>query len=148
MLGSLEKVLQWLVLISEDSETNTEKINDIIELMNSEIENVSVDWGNLLDKQENEKANIDRLIKEVENITSELVEILDRYQGLKAINDQNLEGLGHAYGGIGEIQRAIELSATNAMESKKASELIIETIGNMAEGIEELAVMADELQQG
>ncbi|MCV6606883.1 MAG: methyl-accepting chemotaxis protein, partial [Campylobacterales bacterium] len=65
---------------------------------------------------------------------------------LKNMNDQNLEGLNQALNGIAEIQKAIELSATNAMESRKASELIIETIQNMAEGIEELAVMADELQ--
>ncbi len=134
--------------LAQDSETNTEKINDIIESMNSEIENVNIDWGNLLNKQDSEKNNIDKLINQVDVITAQLVDILDRYQGLKAINDQNLEGLDHAYSGIGEIQRAIELSATNAMESRKASELIIETIGNMAEGIEELAVMADELQQG
>lgn len=134
--------------LAQDSETNTEKINDIIEVMNSEIENVTSDWGNLLAKQDGERSNIDHLISEVESITSQLVDILDRYQGLKSINDQNLEGLNHAFNGIQEIQRAIELSATNAMESRKASELIIETIGNMAEGIEELAVLADELQQG
>lgn len=134
--------------LAQDSQTNTEKINDIIELMNAEIENVSVDWKNLLKGQGSEKSNIDSLINEVDQITNQLVDILDRYQGLKSINDQNLEGLDHALGGIKEIQKAIELSATNAMESRKASELIIETIGNMAEGIEELAALADELQQG
>ena len=47
-----------------------------------------------------------------------------------------------------EIQKAVELSARNAMESRKASELIIETVSHIGEGVEELAVMADELQQG
>ncbi len=134
--------------LAQDSETNTEKINDIIELMNNEIENVSNDWKNLLVGQDKEKSTIDYLINEVDKITSQIVDILDRYQGLKTMNDQNIEGLNHSLSGIAEIQKAIELSATNAMESRKASELIIETIGNMAEGIEELAVMADELQQG
>ncbi len=134
--------------LAQDSEANTEKINDIIELVNSEIENVSAKWNSLLDGQEKEKANIDYLISEVDKISIQLVDILDRYQGLKAINDQNLDGLIHALNGIAEIQKAIELSATNAMESRKASELIIETINNMAEGIEELVVMADDLQQG
>ncbi|NWF65930.1 MAG: methyl-accepting chemotaxis protein, partial [Campylobacterales bacterium] len=134
--------------LAQDSETNTEKINDIIELMNNEIENVSNDWQNLLDGQDKEKTTIDNLINEVEKITSQIVDILDRYQGLKSMNDQNIEGLNHALNGIKEIQKAIELSATNAMESRKASELIIETIGNMANGIEDLAVMADDLQQG
>jgi len=134
--------------LAQDSETNTEKINDIIELMNNEIENVSNDWKNLLHGQDKEKSTIDYLINEVEKITSQIMDILDRYQALKTINDQNIEGLNNSLSGIAEIQKAIELSATNAMESRKASELIIETIENMAEGIEELAVMADELQQG
>ncbi len=134
--------------LAQDSETNTEKINDIIELMNNEIENVSNDWKNLLGGQAKEQNTIDYLINEVDKISSQIVDILDRYQGLKSMNDQNIEGLNHSLSGIAEIQKAIELSATNAMESRKASELIIETIGNMAEGIEELAVMADELQQG
>ncbi|MEY4504189.1 MAG: hypothetical protein RL154_482 [Pseudomonadota bacterium] len=134
--------------LAQDSQTNTEKINDIIELMNAEIDNVNTDWNNLLKSQDREQGIIDNLISEVDNITGQLVDILDRYQGLKTINDQNVEGLTHALGGIQEIQKAIELSATNAMESRKASELIIETIETMAEGIEDLAALADELQQG
>lgn len=134
--------------LAQDSQTNTEKINDIIELMNAEIDNVNTDWNNLLKSQDREQGIIDNLIHEVDNITGQLVDILDRYQGLKTINDQNVEGLTHALGGIQEIQKAIELSATNAMESRKASELIIETIETMAEGIEDLAALADELQQG
>ncbi len=132
--------------LAQDSETNTEKINDIVEMMDSEIGYVNSGWSNLLGGQEEEKTNIDNLIAAVDDIMIQLTDILDRYQGLKNMNDQNLEGLNQALNGIAEIQKAIELSATNAMESRKASELIIETIQNMAEGIEELAVMADELQ--
>ncbi|MDQ7066985.1 MAG: hypothetical protein Q9M40_02685 [Sulfurimonas sp.] len=40
------------------------------------------------------------------------------------------------------------MSAKNASESRKASELIIDTVTHIGEGVEELAVMADELQQG
>ncbi len=134
--------------LAQESELNVEKISDIIEGMNEDIESINVDWTRLLERQEGEKVKIERLIKEVEGITSELIDILERYQGVKAINDRNTEGLEHAYKGVGEIQSAIELSALNAMESAKASGLIIETIENMLGEIEELAVMADELRQG
>jgi len=77
-----------------------------------------------------------------------LVDLLDKYTGLKAANDQNLEGMNQVMIGISEIQKAGELSARNAMESRKASELIIDTVTHIGEGVEELAVMADELQQG
>ena len=116
--------------------------------MNSEIETVRSDWNNLLSSQGNEQTLIDHLIADVVKITDMLVDLLDRYTGLKAVNDQNLEGMNQVVIGITEIQKAVELSARNAMESRKASELIIETISHIGEGVEELAVMADELQQG
>jgi methyl-accepting chemotaxis protein len=134
--------------LAKDSESNTEKINDTIEGMNAEISMVQDDWSDLLSGQEGEKKRLDNLVSEMDKIIDMLIELLDRYSGLKVINDQNLEGLDSVLIGITEIQKAVELSATNAMESRKASELIIETITHIGEGVEELAVMADELQQG
>lgn len=134
--------------LAQDSEANTEKINDTIESMNSEIESVSSEWTNLLRTQENEKNVIDTLVHEIDRITAMIADVVESYQNLKAMNDVDNEGLTAMLNGVEEIQKAIELSATNAMESRKASELIIETISNMADGIEELAVLADELQQG
>ena len=134
--------------LAKDSESNTEKINDTIEGMNAEIGMVQADWGDLLTGQNNEKRRLDSLVLEMDKIIDMLIELLDRYSGLKTFNDQNLEGLDSVLIGINEIQKAVELSAKNAMESRKASELIIETITHIGEGVEELAVMADELQQG
>jgi methyl-accepting chemotaxis protein len=134
--------------LAKDSESNTEKINDIVESMNSEIDTVKTDWNNLLSSQSNEQKNINNLIKDITKIIDMLVDLLDRYTGLKIINDQNIEGMNQVMIGINEIQKAIELSARNAMESRKASELIIETVSHISSGVEELAVMADELQQG
>ena len=134
--------------LAKDSELNTEKINDIVESMNSEIDTVESDWGDLLKSQGTEEESIDSLINDIARITDMLVDLLDRYTGLKVINDQNVEGMNQVMIGINEIQKAVELSARNAMESRKASELIIETVTHIGDGVEELAVMADELQQG
>ena len=134
--------------LAKDSEANTEKINDIVESMNAEIDTVKNDWNDLLHSQANEQNNIDSLINDISTITDMLVDLLDKYTGLKTVNDQNLEGLNQVSVGISEIQKAVELSARNAMESRKASELIIDTVSHISDGVEELAVMADELQQG
>ncbi len=134
--------------LAKDSESNTEKINDTIESMNSEIDTVRTDWLKLLGTQEEERSQIDTLLMEIDKITDMLIGLLDRFTGLKSVNDQNLEGINQGLIGVSEIQKAVELSARNAMESRKASELIIETISHIGEGVEELAVMADELQQG
>lgn len=104
--------------------------------------------NNLLVSQEAEQEMLDGLISDISKITDMLVDLLDRYAGLKTVNDQNLEGINQVTIGISEVQKAVELSARNAMESRKASELIIETVSRIGEGVEELAVMADELQQG
>jgi len=134
--------------LAKDSESNTEKINDIVESMNAEIDTVKTDWNNLLTSQGLEQKSINNLINDITKIIDMLVDLLDRYTGLKTINDQNLEGMNQVMIGINEIQKAVELSARNAMESRKASELIIETVSHISSGVEELAVMADELQQG
>jgi len=134
--------------LAKDSESNTEKINDIVESMNSEIDTVKTDWGDLLHSQASEEKSIDALVNDIMSITDLLVDLLDKYTGLKASNDQNLEGMNQVMIGISEIQKAVELSARNASESRKASELIIDTVTHIGEGVEELAVMADELQQG
>ena len=134
--------------LAKDSEQNTDKINDIVESMNSEIDTVKNDWNNLLSSQSSEQKSIDSLISDITRITDMLVDLLDRYTGLKSVNDQNVEGMNQVMIGVNEVQKAVELSARNAMESRKASELIIETVSHISDGVEELAVMADELQQG
>jgi len=134
--------------LAKDSESNTEKINDIVESMNSEIDTVKSDWSDLLHSQATEESSITSLVSDIMVITDMLVDLLDKYTGLKAANDQNLEGMNQVMIGINEIQKAVELSAKNASESRKASELIIDTVTHIGEGVEELAVMADELQQG
>lgn len=134
--------------LAKDSESNTEKINDIVESMNSEIDTVKTDWSDLLHSQATEESSINSLVNDIVAITDLLVDLLDKYTGLKAANDQNLEGMNQVMIGISEIQKAVELSARNASESRKASELIIDTVTHIGEGVEELAVMADELQQG
>jgi len=134
--------------LAKDSEANTDKINDTVESMNGEIDTVQSDWLKLLNSQENETKQIGTLLNSIDKITNMLMDLLDRFTGLKSVNDQNIEGMNQMLIGIVEIQKAVELSARNAMESRKASELIIETISHIGEGVEELAVMADELQQG
>lgn len=134
--------------LAKDSEQNTDKINDIVESMNNEVTTVSTDWNGLLKGQSSETAMIDRLIGEIEKVVVAVVEILDRFQGIKSANAINTEGLNQMLIGTVEIQKAVDLSANNAAESRKASDLIIDTIHNITDGVEDLAAMADELQQG
>ena len=134
--------------LAKDSEQNTDKINDIVESMNNEVSTVSGDWNSLLVGQQSETSMIDRLINEIEKVLVAIIEILDRFQGIKNVNAANVEGLNQMLSGVDEVQKAVDLSARNASESRKASDLIVDTIHNITEGVEDLAAMADELQQG
>ncbi len=134
--------------LAKDSESNTEKINDIVESMNNEVNAINLGWRSLLDGQENEGASIDQLLNEIEKVNDSILDILDRFAGIKTMNSGNLEGLEQVQIGISEVQKAVDLSARNAIESRKATDLIVDTINNISEGVEDLAAMADELQQG
>lgn len=134
--------------LAKDSESNTEKINDIVESMNNEVNAINADWSSLLQGQEQEGTSIDQLLLEIEKVNDSIVDILDRFSGIKTMNSGNLEGLNQVQVGINEVQKAVDLSARNALESRKATDLIMATINNISEGVEDLAAMADELQQG
>jgi methyl-accepting chemotaxis protein len=131
--------------LAQDSDTNIEKINDIVDIMNNEIDTATSNWNNLIGGQEKEQNNLNKLIQESERITVQIVDVLDRYQKLKNINDINIENFNLALQGVDEIQKAIELSVTNTMEARKASELIIETIDTIAESVEELVSISNEV---
>jgi methyl-accepting chemotaxis protein len=131
--------------LAQDSDTNIEKINDIVDIMNNEIDTATSNWNNLIGGQEKEQNNLNKLIHESERITVQIVDVLDRYQKLKNINDINIENFNLALQGVDEIQKAIELSVTNTMEARKASELIIETIDTIAESVEELVSISNDV---
>ncbi|MEF3191722.1 MAG: methyl-accepting chemotaxis protein, partial [Campylobacterales bacterium] len=99
--------------LSQDAGANTDKINDIVESMNSEIDNVFNDWVDLLNSQERERRNIENLLVETDRITDQLIDVLDRFQGLKSMNERNIDNLQHSLKGIEETQKAIELSTIN-----------------------------------
>jgi methyl-accepting chemotaxis protein len=131
--------------LAQDSDTNIEKINDIVDIMNNEIDTATSNWNNLIGGQEKEQNNLNKLIQESERITVQIVDVLDRYQKLKNINDVNIENFNLALQGVDEIQKAIELSVTNTIEARKASELIIETIDTIAESVEELVSISNDV---
>jgi len=55
--------------LAKDSESNTEKINDIVESMNSEIDTVKTDWNDLLTSQGREESSINSLVNDIIQIT-------------------------------------------------------------------------------
>ena len=134
--------------LAQDAQGNLEKILDIIVKLDEEIILIINNWNLASATQEKElrdskSLQID-LKKALENMQS-LNDVLERLQNA---NSQNLEALNQAVQGSDQIQQAVELAMSNASQSKEAASLILSTIEEMGNLVEELAVVADELQQG
>ena len=134
--------------LSKDLETNTDTICDIVESMNIEINTAQNHWLALLQGQNNENKNLDSVIIEIDTINEQLLDLLDEFQSLKTVNSKNIDNIKSVLTSTTEIQKAVEVSVKNAIESKEVGELLAETILSITDGVEELAIIADELQQG
>ena len=134
--------------LSKDLETNTDTICDIVESMNIEINTAQNHWLALLQGQNNENKNLDSVIIEIDTINEQLLDLLDEFQSLKTVNSKNIDNIKSVLTSTTEIQKAVEASVKNAIESKEVGELLAETILSITDGVEELAIIADELQQG
>jgi len=134
--------------LAQDAQGNLEKILDIMAGLDGEISMIIVDWNNATSTQEQEvkdlailQKNVDKALNSVRNF--ELI-----LSNLQNANNQNLEALNQALQGSEQIQQAADLAMSNASQSKEAASLIVSTVEEMGNFVEELAVLADELQQG
>jgi len=79
------------------------------------------------------------LLKNMEDVVTTLA-------SMQKANAENIEALNQALQGSEQIQAAASQAESNAGESKTAAGLIENTVSDMGNLIEELAVLADELQ--
>ena len=134
--------------LAQDAQGNLEKILDIMVKLDEEIILIVNNWNTAATTQEQEsrdskilQTNLEEVLKNMQNLN----EVLERLQNA---NSQNLEALNQALQGSEQISQAVELTVSNANQSKEAANLIVSTVEEMGNLVEELAVLADELQQG
>jgi len=134
--------------LAQDAQGNLEKILDIMVKLDEEIILIVNNWNTAATTQEQEsrdskilQTNLEEVLKNMQNLN----EVLERLQNA---NSQNLEALNQALQGSEQISQAVELAVSNANQSKEAANLIVSTVEEMGNLVEELAVLADELQQG
>jgi len=134
--------------LAQDSQANLEKIVDITTSLDESISLVKLDWLNVMSNQETEIKEIESIFKQIANIVKDMAELKKLIALSSTANSENKEALEQALQGAEQIQGAAELARNNTAESKTAANLIVTTVGDMSELVEELAVLADELQQG
>jgi methyl-accepting chemotaxis protein len=134
--------------LAQDSQANLEKIFDIVAGLEDEIDSVKLEWVGIMKNQEIDVKDLLLMSSQIEKVVSEMKEVESLINNLAQANAENQEALEQALKGAEQIQSAAELARNNTAESKKAADLIETTVGEMGNLVEELAVLADELQQG
>jgi methyl-accepting chemotaxis protein len=133
--------------LAQDAGANTEKISEILNIFDNAVLNIVKNWQNMVDGQNSENIQLSTLLDQMENVTKNIKEVEKVINELYNSNIENKEALEQVLQGSEQIQQAAELSQNNTQESKQASELIISAINEMGTLVEELAVLADDLQQ-
>lgn len=130
-----------------DAGTNIEKIVDTMVILDEEVANIVRDWGNAVEGQAREKYQLAAALTQFNAVVADGNSIATMLDILIARNNENKQALEQARVGSEQIISASSQSQSNANESKSAADLIQDTVMKMSELVEELAVLADELQQ-
>lgn len=134
--------------LAQDAGANIEKIVDTMIVLDEEVANVVRDWTNTSNGQKAEKEALLSISNQIKTVNIEATDLVKNLSTLIDLNEQNIEALKSAQDGSNGILQASAQSEQNAGESKKAIDLIQATVNEMSTIVEELAVFADELQQG
>ena len=134
--------------LAQEAQSNLENIREIVTGFDKELENIIKNWNETLLAQHNENKEFEKLEKETNNLLNTFKTIDEVVAGLVNANNQNLEALNQTLQASEQIKQALDLSVSNVAQSKEAANLILHTVVEMGNLVEEIAVFADELQQG
>lgn len=133
--------------LAQDAGANAEKIGEILNVFDNEVANIVKNWENMVEGQNAENIQIASLLEQVETVIKNIKEVEEIISELYNSSNENKEALEQVLQGSEQIQQAAELSKNNTLESKQAAELITSAVNEMGILVEELAVLADDLQQ-
>jgi len=134
--------------LAQDAGNNMDKVQDVMDNLDEEIANIDSIWSTTMTNQESELITVTYLKEETSKAISNVKNILEAFSRLKTANEQNRSSIQEALTASTQIQAAAHQTLQNTEESKHAADLINSTISEMGDYIEDLAVSADELQQG
>ena len=133
--------------LAQDAGNNMDKVQDVMDGLENEIVNIELIWNTTMQNQESELSTLSILENEIDKAISNVDNIMEAFKVLKIANEKNQLSIEEALAVSGQIESAASQSLQNTKESGDAANLINDTISEMAEYIEDLAVSADELQQ-
>jgi methyl-accepting chemotaxis protein len=134
--------------LAQDAGNNMDKVQDVMDNLDDEIVNIDTIWGTTMNNQQNELTTLSLLKEETRKALKNVEDIINSFNKLKDANEANRSSIQEALTASNQIQTAAQQTLHNTEESKHAANLISDAIAEMGDFIEDLAVSADELQQG
>ncbi len=134
--------------LAQDAGNNLEKIADIIDNINQKVAEVTFDWKTDEEMQKDEAVTLGNLIIDIEGVVEYSKEVNAMMHTIAEKNAQNLTAMEEGTEGAKQVKESAQLAKNNSKEAKQAADMILQTVDEMGEMIEEVAVLADELQQG
>jgi methyl-accepting chemotaxis protein len=134
--------------LAQDAGNNMDKVQDVMDNLDEEIDNIDSIWLTTMNNQDNELITLTILKEETTRAIKNVHNIIEAFKKLKSANEVNKNSIEEALTASTQIQEAAGQSLQNTEESKHAANLITQTVSQMGDFIEDLAVSADELQQG
>ncbi|HIQ41067.1 MAG TPA: methyl-accepting chemotaxis protein, partial [Sulfurivirga caldicuralii] len=132
--------------LAQEASTNIEKIDEIITSLEEEMTRISRSWTQGLGQLSVNADQLQNMVTHLESVAQEIEEVVSIVEGLKRANEENAAALNQARQGSEQIKLAAVQAQTNVAESRSAAQLIHDTLEEMREQVEELAVLADQLQ--
>jgi methyl-accepting chemotaxis protein len=134
--------------LAQDAGNNMDKVQDVMDNLDDEIINIDTIWTTTMGNQQNELTTLSLLKEETKKALKNVEDIIESFSKLKDANEANRSSIQEALTASNQIQTAAQQTLHNTEESKHAANLISDAIAEMGDFIEDLAVSADELQQG
>ncbi|MEA3554769.1 MAG: methyl-accepting chemotaxis protein [Campylobacterota bacterium] len=134
--------------LAQDAGNNMDKVQDVMDNLDEEIINIDTIWNTTMNNQDSELITLTVLKDESTKAINNVEGIIDAFNKLMLANETNKSSIEEALTASTQIQGAAHQSLQNTEESKHAASLINNTVSEMGDFIEDLAVSADELQQG
>ena len=125
-----------------------EQIKDLIKAIQDQTVKVKFDLTNVAESASREVQKAQQTMKDVEKISIDIGEIVKFNQGMKDSGQEISAGVTQAQKGLEQIATANEQASSNCQQALVAAEQQSRGMELLAKSIEEIASVADEMQNG
>ena len=134
--------------LADEAAENVEQIKDLIKAIQDQTVSVKTDLTNVAESASREVMKAVQTTKDVEKIAVDISEVVEYNQSMKDRGEEIAAGVTQAQKGLEQIAAANEQASSNCQQALNAAEQQSKGMEILAKSIEEIASVADEMQNG